>query len=210
MAITPLPDPPSRQDPATFAARADALLAALVTFVTEANALQSDVNTKAASATASAATAAANAVNAATVAAAKDVAVAALADTLAAESRVQGVSIGDNLLNAVRMAFLGSAAFMDWNVLPSNLFVRPVTAAETLTSQDRSRVIAASNTVTLTLPSAADLSTGWWCWVKNTGSGTVTVQRGGTDTLDGGSSFALAAGERKVLVWQSATSFITL
>lgn len=43
MAMTPLPDPPSRQDPDTFAAKSDALLGALPAFVTEANALQVDV-----------------------------------------------------------------------------------------------------------------------------------------------------------------------
>lgn len=210
MAITPLPIPPSRQDPATFAARADALLAALVTFVAEANALQTDVNAKSTSAAASAATAAANAVNAATVTAAKDTAVAARDDALAAEARVQGVSIGDDLLNAVRNAFLGSAAFMDWNVLPANLFVRSIAAVDTLTTQDRGRVIVASGTFTQPLPSAADLSAGWFCWVKNTGAGTVTFQRAGADTIDGGASFALAAGEKKLLVWQSSTSFLTL
>lgn len=46
MAITALPAPPTRSDPATFAIRADAFMLALPTFVTEANALQTDVTTK--------------------------------------------------------------------------------------------------------------------------------------------------------------------
>lgn len=54
MAITALPTPPSRSDPATFAARGDAFLGALPTFVTEANALQTDVNAKQAAAAVSA------------------------------------------------------------------------------------------------------------------------------------------------------------
>ena len=44
MPITPLPTPPSRQSPGTFATLADAFLAALVTFVTETNATADDIN----------------------------------------------------------------------------------------------------------------------------------------------------------------------
>lgn len=47
--ITPLPTPPSRQDPANFSARGDAFLGALPQFQVEANALASEVNIKAAS-----------------------------------------------------------------------------------------------------------------------------------------------------------------
>lgn len=58
MAITPLPTPPSRSDPANFAARGDAFMTALPTFATEANALQADVNAKQVATAASAAEAA--------------------------------------------------------------------------------------------------------------------------------------------------------
>jgi hypothetical protein len=63
MAITPLPTPPSRDDPANFATRADAFLGALPDFATEANDLAVDVNDDAvvAAASASTASAAANA-----------------------------------------------------------------------------------------------------------------------------------------------------
>ena len=46
MPVTALPTPPSRSDPANFAARADAFHGALPTFATELNALQSDVVTR--------------------------------------------------------------------------------------------------------------------------------------------------------------------
>ena len=67
MAITPLPTPPSRNDPTNFAARGDAFLGALPTFATEANALAVDVNADAVAAAAAevAATAAASAATAA-------------------------------------------------------------------------------------------------------------------------------------------------
>lgn len=65
MAITALPTPPSRQDPANFADRADEFLGALPLFVTEANTLATDVNTLAGNA----ATSAINAANQVTLAA---------------------------------------------------------------------------------------------------------------------------------------------
>lgn len=43
MSITPLPAPPSRQDPANFDSRGDAFMAALPTFATEANALATEM-----------------------------------------------------------------------------------------------------------------------------------------------------------------------
>lgn len=57
MAITLLPTPPTRSDPANFPARADSFLAALPTFGTEANALAVDVNAKQVTASAAATTA---------------------------------------------------------------------------------------------------------------------------------------------------------
>lgn len=50
MPISALPTPPTRQDPANFNARADAFLAALPTFRTEANALEANVDAREANA----------------------------------------------------------------------------------------------------------------------------------------------------------------
>jgi hypothetical protein len=65
MAITALPTPPSRLDPANFATQADAFLGALPIFQTEANALQLDVNSKYVYTVTSADTAYTNSLNAA-------------------------------------------------------------------------------------------------------------------------------------------------
>lgn len=73
MPMTALPTPPSRQDPTSFAALADALMAALPGFVTEANALQADVSAKQTTASADALTAVAKAGEAA---AARDIVMA--------------------------------------------------------------------------------------------------------------------------------------
>lgn len=63
--ITVLPPAPDRATPATFASRGDALLAALPTFVTEANALQTDVTAKLVTASSEATNASASATAAA-------------------------------------------------------------------------------------------------------------------------------------------------
>lgn len=64
MAITPLPTPPSRDDPTNFATRADAFLTALPTFATETNATAVAVDASALAASNSATTAGTQATNA--------------------------------------------------------------------------------------------------------------------------------------------------
>lgn len=68
--ISPLPSPPSRQDPANFANEADAFLGALPTFQSEVNAAGAYIDTKAAEVDSDATSAATSAANAAASAAA--------------------------------------------------------------------------------------------------------------------------------------------
>ena len=82
MAITALPTPPTKQDPINFAIRADTFLSALVTFATEANALQTDVNTKQSAADTSATAAAGSKTAAATSATAAATSATAAATAL--------------------------------------------------------------------------------------------------------------------------------
>ena len=108
MAITPLPTPPTRNDPSTFSTRADAFLGALPTFVTEANTLSTDVNTKSTAATTSASAASTSASNAATSAsAASDSASAAAASASAAATSASNASAS---YDAFDDRYLGSKA----------------------------------------------------------------------------------------------------
>lgn len=97
MSITALPTPPTRDDPFNFSARGDALMAALPTFVTEANALQTDVNAKqsAAAGSASAASASATAADASAVSAAAAVSVGLGLSTVVVSGTTQTATAGN-------------------------------------------------------------------------------------------------------------------
>ncbi len=86
MAITPLPTPPTRDDPANFATRADTFLAALPDFATEANALATDVEGDATAAAASASAASTSASNAASSASAASTSASNAASSASAAS----------------------------------------------------------------------------------------------------------------------------
>jgi hypothetical protein len=92
MPITALPTPPSRQDPANFATRADAFLGALPTFATEANSTAADVNASQSIATASAAAASASQTAAAASAAAASASAATAASASGATAWVSGTT----------------------------------------------------------------------------------------------------------------------
>jgi hypothetical protein len=91
MAITSLPTPPTRGDPANFAQRGDAFMAALPTFATQANTLQADVTAKQATASA-AANAAGTSKDAAAGSASASAASAAASEVSAAAATTQAAT----------------------------------------------------------------------------------------------------------------------
>ena len=103
MAITLLPTPPSRQDPANFNVRADAFLGALPTFGTEANSLASDVNSKQTTAS-NAATTATNAASTATTKATEATNAATTATTKATEASNSATSASNSASTATTKA----------------------------------------------------------------------------------------------------------
>jgi len=67
------------------------------------------------------------------------------------------------------------------------------TAAYTVTSTDRGKVIACSGTFTVTLPDASAVGSGFAFAVANYGTGTVTVDPFSTQTIDGATTKTLGA-----------------
>ncbi|MFM9926893.1 hypothetical protein VLK31_28175 [Variovorax sp. H27-G14] len=99
--ITPLPTPPTRSDPANFAARGDALMTALPVFVTETNALATNLtalNDAAGTAAASASTSAGTSATARDASIAAAAAAAASAVTAAAAPGAPGTSTSSVLI----------------------------------------------------------------------------------------------------------------
>ena len=78
-------------------------------------------------------------------------------------------------------------------------------AATTLTAGDRGRFIGATGTWTLTLPTAASAGVGWAVLLRNTGSGTITIARAGSDLIDGVSSAILVPGQAALIISTGAS-----
>jgi hypothetical protein len=67
----------------------------------------------------------------------------------------------------------------------------------TLDATDDTAILTGATTQTFTLPAAA---AGRRLFVKNRSSGALTVNRAGSDTLDGGTTLTVAAGTAKILI----------
>lgn len=164
MAITPLPTPPSRSDPANFADRGDAFLGALPTFATEANALaaatnQNEINAELAETNAEAAQVAAEA--------ARDAAQLAETNAETAETNAE------NSANAAAASAASAAAIAGAFVSTSTTSWTPTIGSQAFTVQANEQYTAG---IFVTVVSASAAS--------NWGFGQVTSYSGTTLTVD--------------------------
>lgn len=87
----------------------------------------------------------------------------------------------------------GSGTIASWSVSVSavvlatapSLAQRTITSADTLISSDQGKLINCSGTFTLAVTAAATLGNGWWCYVRDTGTGVITLDPSGSETVDG-------------------------
>ena len=202
--ITTLPTPPTRQSPATFAAHADTFLGALPTFVTEANALATEAETNASTAEAQATLATGAAQDAMAFAsvgnAAKWVSGAtyAIGDVawspvsyLTYRRKTAGAGTTDPSTDTSNWAFAGGNTNTTRSARTSNT---------ALGQSDRGRLIdVTSGTFTQTFISASVLRDGWWCYIRNNGTGDITLDPSGSETIDGLTSFIMYPGETRLI-----------
>ena len=80
------------------------------------------------------------------------------------------------------------------------------TGAYTLAGADKGAMIDCTGTWTLGLTAAATLGAGWWCYVRNIGTGTITADPDGSELIDGVTSGAIRPG-MTLLIQCDGTAF---
>lgn len=250
--VTPLPTPPSRQDPINFSTRADAFLGALPTFGTELNLVAGEVNTSATSATTAASTATTQAGIATTQAGIATTkaseATTARNEAVALTESYQGslssdptldkngnpLSAGDWYINTTTgliRAYTGSAwatsvsataGVSSINSQQGNLSLKTIntnsllgtgnidtipnlprsarTSNLQITASDKGTLIdITSGTFTQTFAACSTLGDGWWCYIRNSGAGDITLDPNASETIDGLTSFVMYPGEVRLV-----------
>ena len=148
---------------------------------------------------------------------------AAIATTKAAEAAASAVAAHNSELAAAASAAtvdipaLESGKYLSNNgvdmvwqaITPPQVLQRAITSTDTLIASDLGKLINASGTFTLSVTAASTLGDGWYCWLRNTSNGDVTVDPASTEQIDGAATYVLKPGFT-VLVACDGTAFTTL
>lgn len=95
----------------------------------------------------------------------------------------------------------------DMHTVPNELAYSALTRVSARTSNtilgtaDKGYLIQfTSGTFSQTITAAATLANGWWCYYENSGSGVITLDPNGAETINGAASLVVATGESGVLI----------
>lgn len=72
--------------------------------------------------------------------------------------------------------------------------------AYTAAGADKGTLIACAGSFTLAFDAAAALGSGWWCYVRNDGTGDITLDPNSTETIDDITSFVLYPGAARLVL----------
>lgn len=136
-----------------------------------------------------------------------------IADTAAPSSnwmfgQITSYNSGTGALVVSVAQTLGSGTIAAWTVSitaspsasGSAIVRRAITGADTAVLSDLSKLIdATSGTFTLGFSGVATLGSGWFCYVKNSGTGTVTLDPNASETIDGLTSFVMYPDEVRLV-----------
>lgn len=111
-----------------------------------------------------------------------------------------GSAPGGALLIVNNLSDLSNVVTARQNLAISNSY-NAQTLAYTALAADRSKVIyyTGAGGVTLSLTAAATLGDGWYCTLRNSSSGTITIDPNGAETINGAATLAVAAGQSVVI-----------
>lgn len=127
-----------------------------------------------------------------------------IAADIASQAEAEAGTASDKLMTPQRVAQAIS-------VQSSSSVVRETrTSGTALALAEKSKLIdITSGTFTQSFESAATLGNGWWCYIRNSGTGSVFLNPNGSETIDGSSALTLRPGETRLVVC-TGTLFVSL
>jgi hypothetical protein len=122
--------------------------------------------------------------------------------------RALAYGVGSSAVNAASLAGLGIKAI--GVTLNQSIAVAPLNANFSIGNSDRSTMLLwIGGAGTLTLPSAATVGNDWFCQIRNGGTGAITIQTSGGETIDDSATLIMNPGSSAFFVCDGS-DFYTL